>query len=296
VFENLRILRRAVRAVTTKDPELRVQRFYRIQEPEVEFLGRATRYMNVGFWDGDGMTLDTAGEALARRLGEAADLQAGHTVLDAGFGYGDQDFLWLRERRAGRIVGLNITPHHVESARERAESEGVADRLDFRLGSALSIPAEAESFDRVVALESAFHFHPRAAFFREAYRVLRPGGVLAVADIIPIDGATPRMAFKSGPLSFLKFSLPEENWHDAGAYAKELTGAGFADVTVESIREKVYEPWRRYMAGRVDDEEYRRALGRVLHKGVVRHWGGQDVMRRELELLDYVIAVARKPG
>ncbi|WP_433073826.1 SAM-dependent methyltransferase [Dactylosporangium sp. CA-052675] len=295
MFENLKILRRAVRAVATKDPELRVQRFYLIQEPQVEFLGRSTRYMNVGFWDGEATTLDTAGEALARKLGEAAELRAGDTVLDAGFGYGDQDFLWLREREVGRITGLNITPHHVEAARARAEAEGVADRLDFQLGSALSTSFEPESFDRVVALESAFHFHPRSAFFREAYRVLRPGGVLAVADIIPIDGATPRMAFKSGPLSFLKFSLPDENWHDGSTYAKQLTEAGFADVTVESIREKVYEPWRQYMAGRVDDEEYRRELGKALHKGVVRHWSGQDVMRQELDLLDYVIAVARKP-
>lgn len=94
-------------------------------------------------------------------------------MLDVGFGYGDQDFKWLRERQVAKVYGLNITPHHVEAAQRRAQEEGLADRTDFRLGSATELPFEDNTFDRVVALESAFHFYPRSAFFAEALRVLR---------------------------------------------------------------------------------------------------------------------------
>lgn len=294
MFDNKRILRRVIRTVTTPDPVLRVQRFYEIQLPKIEFAGRTTHYMNLGYWEDGTATLDEASEALAVRLADAAGFKPDDHVLDVGNGYGDQDFAWLRDRRVGSIVGLNITPHHIKAATRRAAKEKVTDRVEFRSGSATELPFEDGSFDRVVALESAFHFFPRSAFFAEAMRVLRPGGVLATADIIPVSGETPQMGLDSGPLGFIKLSLDPANWHDSGTYAAELAAAGFADIEVESIRDRVWEPWRRYMVSKIEDRKFRRQIGRSAHAGMATHWGDQELMKKELELLDYVIAVAHK--
>jgi erythromycin 3''-O-methyltransferase len=295
VTSNERILQRAIRAVTTVDPVERVQRFYQIQSPKIEFANRTTRYMNVGYWGDGATTLDAASEALATRMADAARFKPDDQVLDVGNGYGDQDIMWLQQRRVANIIGLNITPHHIRWAKFRAAQEGLSDRLDVRTGDATELPFDDNSFDRVVALESAFHFYPRRAFFAEAMRVLRPGGVLATTDIIPLDADTPQDGFQAGPLSFIRFSVDEENWHDAATYASQLGEAGFRDVTVESIRDRVWEPWRRYMVARIASPELVDTIGAEAHEGMAGLWNCQDVMPGELELLDYVIAVAHKP-
>ncbi|WP_174537336.1 class I SAM-dependent methyltransferase [Micromonospora chalcea] len=294
MFENLKIAGRAIRTVFTADPITRVRRFYEIQSPDVEFAARRTHYMNVGYWS-DGLTdIDTAADALADKLADAAGLKPDDTVLDVGFGYGDQDFKWLRERQVAKVYGLNITPHHVEAAQRRAQEEGLADRTDFRLGSATELPFEDNTFDRVVALESAFHFYPRSAFFAEALRVLRPGGVLATADIIPVSGDVVRAAIQSGPLSFVKFSIPKENWHDRDTYRQQLVEAGFANPEVRSIKEQTWEGWRAYMAERTNDPAFRAVVKPAVRKSMAAHWKNQDLMKRELAQLDYVIAVGHK--
>jgi erythromycin 3''-O-methyltransferase len=291
-----KMMEKAIRMVTTSDDGDRIRQFYELIPPREEFASRTTTYMNMGYWTEGCTNLDSAAAALAVLLGDAAGFEAGDAVLDVGFGYGDQDFDWLRDKNIGRVSGLNITPHHVKAARKRARREGLSDRLDFQLGSATEMPFQDGTFDRVVSLESAFHFYPRRDFFSEAYRVLRPGGTIAAADIIPVDGATPRMEFASLPLGWVKFGIGDENWYDSHVYVKELADSGFTDIHIESIRDQVYEPWRAAMASRTEDPALRDKMGAEAQDAMRGAWSDESTIKGELALLDYVIAVARKPA
>lgn len=249
-------------------------------------------YLNLGYWDG-AADLDQACEALVERLAEAAGMGEGDRVLDVGYGFGDQDMHWARRYRPERIIGLNVTASQVAIARDRVAAAGLADRVDLRLGSATAMPIESGSVDRVVALECAFHFDTREAFIREAWRVLRPGGSLAVADIIPMPMAGGRIARLQQRLSWWlvasKFAIPPANVYTGPHYHALLALHGFERIHIESIRDRVYAPLHAYLAEHPEVVNRLHPVARLAARIALR-FEATSVYRG----LDYVLVTAVK--
>lgn len=253
-------------------------------------LGRRSLYVNLGYW-AEAEDYDAACEDLARQLGHLAELGPGQRVLDAGFGFADQDMLWVRELGVDEILGRNLSPTQLARARERVAAAGMAARIRLELGSALATGAPDAHFDRVVALESAFHFRSREAFFHEAFRVLRPGGVLALADLAAVEGR-PERGLVERLLGFLGrrlWQVPEENMVPATTYRAQLEGAGFHDVQVRSIAEHVFAPFKRHARARQAEADLVARANPLLRLA----WSLPTVDRSPL---DYLLVRARKPG
>jgi len=259
-----------------------------------DILGIKSMYMNFGYWGAGCADHDEACEALAEELGEAAGITAGDHVLDVGFGYAEQDFHWLRTRKPERIVGINVTPVQVEIAQKRAEEMNLGDQLDLRVGSATTLPFEDGSFDRVVALESSVHFDTRQKFLDEAFRVLRPGGVLATTDPAP-----PQVPVKKNLTARLdewrrRRIIPDDNWYPRSVYAQRLTQAGFVNVEVRNITDNVFKPNAEYVRERCTALLKNPQFKSFKHKNAIRWHLRLTEMR--VTLMDYVITVAEKPG
>ncbi len=154
-----------------------------------------------------------------------ASLQPGQTVLDLGSGGGIDCFLAGKKvGKTGRVIGVDMTAQMIEKARANKATVG-ADNVEFRLGEIEHIPASDQSVDVVIS-NCVINLSPnKPQVFREAFRVLKPGGKFAVSDIVT-EGQLP---------TELKQSL--EAWVgcvagalDVGEFVGELEAAGFVDI------------------------------------------------------------------
>jgi SAM-dependent methyltransferase len=156
-----------------------------------------------------------------------AALSPGETVLDLGSGGGIDCFLAARQvGDSGWVIGVDMTPQMLARARANAAKSGVRN-VEFRLGEIEHLPVADESID-VILSNCVVNLSPdKSTVFREAFRVLKPGGRLAISDMVA-----------QGPLpAKLREDLDSYTGCIGGAaeiseVEKMLSGAGFVNVRI----------------------------------------------------------------
>jgi SAM-dependent methyltransferase len=159
-----------------------------------------------------------------------ASLTAGETVLDLGSGAGFDCFLaGKRVGPGGRVIGVDMTPAMLSKARANADAAGTAN-VEFRLGEIEALPVADASVDVVIS-NCVINLSPdKARVLTEAFRVLKPGGRLAVSDVV---------AFAEVPESVRQDMALYSGCIAGASPIKELEAllakAGFVDVKVTPV-------------------------------------------------------------
>ncbi len=192
-----------------------------------------------------------------------ASLKPGETVVDLGSGGGFDCFLAAKEvGETGQVIGVDMTSDMISKARKNAEKMG-ASNVDFRLGEIEHLPVGDNSAD-IIMSNCVINLSPdKESVYRDAYRVLRPGGRLSISDIV----ATAR--------------LPEKIQKDLELVAACVGGAATIDDTREIMEAVGFEDIR------VVPSDHSREL--------IREW---DPNRSE-NAVDYIVSAnieAVKPG
>ncbi|HYR33653.1 MAG TPA: class I SAM-dependent methyltransferase [Burkholderiales bacterium] len=250
------------------------------------------RYLNLGYWANAPQRLDEAGDDMARLVADAAGLSGGMEVLDVGFGFADQDILWMREYQPATIHGVNSSRLQVDLARERVAACGLASRIVLREGDATRLRYPEDSFDAVVSMEAAFHFCSREGFLREAHRVLRPGGILAMTDLCAAAGPMEWPARLQAWVGRSFWQIPAQNMYDGREYERRLRAAGFGEPKVGSIWQDVYPRFIDFARARLRDPELRQRMNPVFRGFLSLSANARKRVRPTL--MDYVLVQARK--
>ena len=207
----------------------------------VDDLDRAFgRHVHWGYWPdpkrakGTALDFAEAAEALSRRVYQSAGIRGGQKILDAGCGFGGTLASLNENYRDLDLTGLNIDARQIDRAEQKVRAAD-GNSLRFVEGNACDMPFADSVFDVVTAVECIFHFPSRRDFFAEVFRVLKPGGALAICDFVPRAWFRRYTASQSVQRTVAPLFGPMHMDHTLADYRRLGDSLGFQSILEEEI-------------------------------------------------------------
>lgn len=215
------------------------------------------------------------GREATLELARAAGLHAACHILDIGSGIGGTSRC-LAQEFGCRVTGIDLTEEYCQVAAMLTAKVGLEERIDYRQGDATNLPFEDNQFDVVWTEHVAMNIPDKQRFYSEMYRVLKPGGTLAIYDVLagssgpvlfPVPWArTPETSFLVSAealqdlLRAAGFTI--SSWKDSTAEARE-----WFTKLAEKIRRDGFPPLGFHLLMGPDFREMAQNQGRNLEEG-----------------------------
>ena len=200
-----------------------------------------SRSLHYGYWDNSTKNFHEALLNINKILATKAAIKKENKVLDAGCGIGGSS-LWLAKNIGCNVTGISLSAKQVATANKLSAEEKLQTLAIFEQQDFTATNYASESFDVIWAIESVCHAADKSKFIAEAYRLLKKGGRLIMADF-----------FKQQNLSGKDAALITQ-WANGWAiddfatiekFTEQLTQAGFTNTTIEDATDKIIPSAKR---------------------------------------------------
>ena len=200
-----------------------------------------SRSLHYGYWDSSTKNFHEALLNINKILAAKAEISKHHKVLDAGCGIGGSS-LWLAKNIGCNVTGISLSAKQVQTANDLAKNENLQSLAVFEQQDFTATKYAAESFDIIWAIESVCHASDKSKFINEAYRLLKKGGKLILADF-----------FKQENLAEKDAALIKQ-WANGWAiddfatienFTEQLKNAGFHHANIEDATAKIIPSAKR---------------------------------------------------
>ena len=250
-----------------------VEHYDRIFHDEIVHarLFEGSGYSNYGYWNEGTACPREAADNLVDRLIEKVSEKASQ-VLDVACGAGGTTRRLAQRFGASNVTAINISSYQLERTSKAAPG------VNTLLMSATNLSFAPASFDVIVCVEAAFHFDTREQFFRQAYRVLKPGGHLVLSDVLLVANVP------------AVYPVPVANLISASTYKSQLSLTGFEGATIESARKSTWESFAKYVATQGFQEVRGISADADRKKQTLAFIDAWDKVMQ-----DYILVSARKP-
>jgi tocopherol O-methyltransferase len=196
--------------------------------------------IHYGYWDEKLKSFPQSLTRMNEVMMEAAAIKPTDKVLDAGCGIGGSS-IFLAERLGCNVIGISLSERQVDKAKELALKNKVEDKVKFEIMNYCITDFAGESFDVVWGCESICYADDKEQFIKEAYRLLKPGGRMVVADGFVTD-------FKNNDHSTIRDWL--DGWQvnyleSPERFQQFMNGAGFTNISYRDISKFIAHSSRR---------------------------------------------------
>lgn len=198
--------------------------------------------MHIGYWD---KTTKTLPQALMRQneiMVEKCAISEKDMVLDAGCGVGGSS-IYISQTSGCKVVGITLSKKQATSATQFSTKRGVQDRTNFFVMDYCNTGFANDSFDVVWALESSCYAESKKALIEEAFRILKKGGRLIIADGFEVKDDYSSIERKIIDLWVKRWAV--QSLESLKSFNGHLHNAGFVNIEYEDITKNVTPSSRR---------------------------------------------------
>ena len=263
---------------------------------ENKTLKRAADYGLPAYFDVQakmGHTKHLGGRKATDDLAALCQIGTGQTILNVGSGSGISA-AYLVQTYGCKVIGVDILPGMVESAKSWAQEKGLSEHLEFRVADARDLPFEDNRFDALIS-ESVNTFIPdREIAMREYIRVIKPGGLIGFNEAIWVKQPSEAIAEIIIEATNQQFKSPQI-WQDL------FRDAGLIDLMIETYPMEMRAEARN-QKGLLRAGDYMRILGRMIillfkdsdTRSLLKYAGSNP--RQYFEYMGYGLFVGKNPG